>query len=83
MVTKKQQAKRDIINYWRDVAERAGRTFLQGYLAAWVLAGAGYTDLFTVSNVQYGAVAVAFSVAMSLGATKLGNKNSASVLTTE
>lgn len=80
MVTQKQKAKASIVRYWKDVAERAGRTFAQGYMSAWVIAGADFESLFRVKNIQYGAVACAFSIAMSLGIKNVGDKNSASAL---
>lgn len=80
MVTKKQIARKAAVDYWQDVAERAGRTFLQGYLAAWLLEGADYAHLFTINNAQFGAVACALSLAMSLGAKNVGDKNTASLI---
>jgi hypothetical protein len=65
----------------KDVLERAARTFLQGYLGAWLATGADFDGLVSTDNLKVGVVAVALSVAMSMGLKKVGpNKNSASVL---
>ncbi len=64
--------------YWQDVAERAGRTFLQGYFSSWLISGADYESLFTEQNLKLGVTALALSVAMSLGLKKVGNTTSAS-----
>lgn len=67
--------------FLKDLAERAGRTFLQGYFAVWLgLKGADFDTLFTVDNLKAGVVALALSVAMSLGAGAKGNPNSASLI---
>lgn len=65
----------------KDAAERAARTFLQGYLGAWLATGADFDGLVSTDNLKVGVVAVALSVAMSMGLKKVGpNKNSASVI---
>lgn len=65
----------------KDTVERAGRTFLQGYLGAWLAGGAAAEGLWATDNLKVGLVAVALSVAMSLGLKKVGsNKESGSVL---
>ena len=65
----------------KDAAERAARTFLQGYLGAWLATGADFDGLASTDNLKVGVVAVALSVAMSMGLKKVGpNKNSASVI---
>lgn len=65
----------------KDAAERAVRTFLQGYLGAWLATGADFDGLVSTDNLKVGVVAVALSVAMSMGLKKVGpNKNSASVI---
>lgn len=65
----------------KDTAERAVRTFLQAYLAAWVVAGSDFDALTDMTNVKTGVVAVAASIAMSMGLKKVGpNKGSASTL---
>ena len=64
-----------------DALERAGRTFGQAYLAAWVAyGGAAYDELFTVDNLKAGVVGLALSFAVSLGAKKRGADDSASLL---
>jgi hypothetical protein len=76
--------KRDIvefsmnIQFIKETAERAGRTFLQAYLAFWLVVGSDFDSLFTLDNLKAGVVAVALSVAMSLGLKNVGpNKDSA------
>lgn len=65
----------------KEVAERAGRTFLQAYLSIWLVAGATFDELVDVDNLKAGVVAVALSIAMSLGLKKVGpNKDSASAV---
>jgi len=65
----------------KDTAERAVRTFLQGYLGSWLAAGADFDGLVSETNIKVGIVAVALSVAMSLGLKNVGSKkNSPSVL---
>lgn len=67
--------------FTKDAAERAARTFLQGYLGAWLATGADFDGLVSTDNLKVGVVAVALSVAMSMGLKKVGpNKNSASVI---
>lgn len=75
----------------KDVAERAGKTFLQFYLGTWMLTS-GFLDtkidqhsasfdlLFTVTNLKAGVVGVALSVATSIGTKQIGDKNSASLI---
>lgn len=75
----------------KDVAERAAKTFVQAYLAFWLmragLAGDTVPDadafdvLFTLDNAKAGVVGVALSVAFSFGSKRLGpDPNSASVV---
>jgi hypothetical protein len=67
--------------FLKDVIERAMRTFLQGFLGAWVAGGADFDGLVSSDNLKIGIVAVALSVAMSIGLKNVGkNKNSASIL---
>lgn len=68
-------------NFIKDTAERAVRTFVQGYLGSWLATGADFDGLVDTSNLKVGVVAVALSVAMSMGLKKVGsNKESGSVL---
>lgn len=68
-------------SFAKDAAERAARTFLQGYLGAWLATGADFDGLLSTDNLKVGVVAVALSVAMSMGLKNVGkNKGSASVL---
>ena len=65
----------------KDTVERAVRTFLQAYLAAWVATGADFDGLVNQNNLKVGVTAVALSVAMSMGLKKVGpNKDSASAI---
>jgi hypothetical protein len=65
----------------KDAVERAVRTFLQAYLAAWVATGADFDGLVDQGNLKIGVTAVALSVAMSMGLKKVGpNKDSASAI---
>jgi hypothetical protein len=67
--------------FMKVVVERAARTFAQGYLGSWLATGADFDGLVNASNLKVGVVAVALSVAMSMGLKKVGpNKDSASVL---
>jgi hypothetical protein len=78
--------------FMKDLAERAGKTFLQAYLAFWLLqAGLGGTPaeqpgsdafglLFTMDNVKAGVVALAFSIVTSLGSRPLGPDSSSASL---
>mgnify|MGYP006273679753 CR=1 FL=1 len=69
------------INFVKDTAERAVRTFLQAYLGAWIATGADFDGLVESSNVKIGVTAVALSIAMAMGLKKVGsNKESASAL---
>lgn len=66
--------------FMRDVVERAGRTFIQGYLGAWLTTGADFDGLLDGANLKVGVVAVALSIAMSMGLKNVGpNKGSASL----
>jgi hypothetical protein len=64
-----------------DTAERAGKTFAQGFLAAAGVSGAA-TDFHSVPWVhagQVGLVAVVFSFLTSLASLQLGTKGTASL----
>ena len=65
----------------KEVAERAVRTFVQGYLAYWMVNGADFDGLIAGDSLKAGVVALALSVAMSLGLKNVGpNKGSASAV---
>lgn len=65
--------------FWKEAAERAVRTFVQAYLSVWLVTGADFDGLTNFDNLKAGVVAVALSVAMSLGLKNVGpNKGSAS-----
>jgi hypothetical protein len=69
------------VEFIKDAAERAVRTFFQGYLGAWLATGADFDGLVDVDNLKVGVVAVALSIAMSMGLRGVGhNKESGSVL---
>jgi hypothetical protein len=65
-----------------DLAERAAKTFLQGFLAA-LVASLAVTQSFSVSGVRailVGALAAGFSAIMSLLSAQVGNPATASLL---
>lgn len=65
----------------KEVVERAVRTFVQGYLAYWMVNGADFDGLIAGDSLKAGVVALALSVAMSLGLKNVGpNKGSASAV---
>jgi len=69
------------VAFIKDTAKRAVRTFFQGYLGSWLATGADFDGLVKTDNLKVGVVAVALSIAMSLGLKKVGsNKESGSVL---
>ena len=64
-----------------DTAERAIKVFCYGAFGSWVSRGMDYDTLFTRNNWEAGVVALAASVAVSLGiARRVGAKDSASLL---
>jgi hypothetical protein len=69
------------ISFIKDAVERAAKTFVQAYLGVWMATGADFDGLTSTDNLKAGVVAVALSIAMSMGLKKVGpNKNSASVV---
>jgi hypothetical protein len=56
----------------KKTAERAVRTFLQGYLSIWIVGGASFDGLVDLDNVKAGIVAAALSIAMSMGLKGVG-----------
>lgn len=65
----------------KETAERAVRTFVQAYLSVWMVGGADFDGLKDADNLKAAVVAVALSVAMSMGLKKVGSdKDSASAL---
>jgi len=69
------------VAFIKDTAERAVRTFFQGYLGSWLATGADFDGLIAADNLKVGVVAVALSIAMSMGLKNMGsNKQSGSVL---
>lgn len=69
------------ITFVKDTVERAARTFVQAYLSVWLVTGADFDGLTDADNLKAGVVAVALSVAMSMGLQKVGpNKQSGSVI---
>lgn len=68
-------------SFIKETAERAARTFLQAYLGVWVATGADFDGLVDSDNLKTGVVAVALSIAMSMGLKNVGpNKGSASAV---
>ena len=81
VVNKTKRQEKNMSTFVKDTAERAVRTFLQGYLGAWIATGADFDGLVATDNLKVGAVAVALSVAMSMGLKNVGpNKGSASAV---
>jgi hypothetical protein len=69
------------IDFMKDAAERGAKTFVQAYLGVWMVTGADFDGLIASDNLKTGIVAVALSIAMSMGLKKVGpNKDSASVV---
>lgn len=71
--------------YWQDLLERAVRTFIPTYYGAWTVASLPsltptYDAMFRLASLQTAFAASVASVAISLGAKRIGNRNSASVL---
>lgn len=70
--------------FFKELAERAAKTFGQFYLGSWLfLSGksADFDHLFTTTNVKAGIVGVALSAATSLGSRKFGpDEDSASIV---
>jgi len=70
--------------FFEETIERFGKTFLQFYLASWVLAvgflntsfdipdESAYDLLFTTTNLKAGIVGVALSIFTSLGSKRFG-----------
>ena len=90
MVSKKQIARKALIKYWQDVAERAGWTFIEGYAGWWLIAAGGalkdrdfvgaYDYLFTVNNLRAGVVVMAISIVKSRLVKNVGEPSTASIL---
>jgi len=75
------------VSWLRDTAERAAKTFLQAYLAFWLVTTqttntdtAMFDALFTVDNLKAGVVGVALSLASSLGSRAVKSKATASLV---
>jgi hypothetical protein len=60
------------ISFVKDTAERAVKTFFQGYLGVWLATGADFEGLVSTDNLKVGVVAVALSIAMSMGLKNVG-----------
>lgn len=73
----------DLRRWLFDTAERAGKTFVQAYLAVWFVAGADFDNLFTRDNLEGGVVGLALALAAAIGAKRLGAPDSASFLPAE
>lgn len=72
--------------YWADLGERAGRSFLQGFLALWIAnpsAPVEFDTLFTVENLKAGLAVAFLSVAMSILGKNFGNPGTASFVLPE
>jgi hypothetical protein len=65
----------------KESIEQALKTFITAYLGAWIAAGSDFDALVDSATLKVGVVALAASIAMSMGLKKVGpNKDSSSVL---
>ena len=65
----------------KESIEQALKTFITAYLGAWIAAGSDFDALVDSATLKVGVVALAASIAMSMGLKKVGpNKDSPSVL---
>lgn len=65
----------------KDSIEQAAKTFITAYLGAWIAAGSDFDALIDTATLKVGVVALAASIAMSMGLKKVGpNKDSSSIL---
>jgi hypothetical protein len=69
------------LTFTKDLAERVASTFVQGCLAAFVVAGAGFNQLFTIDNLKVGVAAGVLSAAKGLIAKQVGDPETASLVT--
>lgn len=72
--------------YLADLGERAGRSFIQGFLGLWLANPSQpveFDTLFTVNNLKAGVVMAVLSIGMALLGKGVGNPDSASVLPPE
>lgn len=65
----------------KDSIEQAAKTFITAYFGAWIAAGSDFDALIDTATLKVGVVALAASIAMSMGLKKVGpNKDSSSIL---
>ena len=65
----------------KESIEQALKTFITAYLGAWIAAGSDFDALVDSATLKVGVVALAASIAMSMGLKKVGpNKDCSSVL---
>lgn len=72
--------------YLADLGERAGRSFIQGFLGLWLAnpnQPVEFDTLFTLDNLKAGVVMATLSIGMALLGKGVGNPDSASVLPPE
>lgn len=71
-------------NFVADMAERVVWTFVQGFLAAWIVVGDIEGDrLFTEANLKVGLAAGAVAAVKAVLASRIGSKDDASTLPTQ
>lgn len=68
------------ISFWKDLAERVIRTFVQSFLAALIAGGTLNISVPTVKAAVIGAISAAIAVVMGMMAGPVGKKGTASVL---
>ena len=68
------------LDFWRSTAERALRTLAQVLLSMIVVGETGFLDVDWVQALSVAGLAVVASVLMSIGATGIGDKGTASLV---
>lgn len=63
-----------------DIAERAIKTFLQGFLGTFVLTGVTAADLDSAQRAALAGIAAVLSMLMSLVSSQVGSDNTAALL---
>jgi len=68
------------LDFWRSTAERALRTLAQVLLSMIVVGETGFLDVDWVQALSVAGLAAVASVLMSIGATGIGDKGTASLV---
>lgn len=66
--------------YWKRLAERTIKAAAGGYLSAWTVLGADFDSLISVEPLKGSAVAVVFSVLVSLTGGTVGDHENPSLV---